>query len=105
MTRETHIKLLLQHLDKLLAEAEKRTAGRWKAKNFSVLLNDSEYLSILESWTTTAEDAIFIASCAGNAEAGWRATRAIASWILATDAQSSLLTDSILESWPIELLQ
>lgn len=70
-----HLKLIDAHLERLLAIAEKRTPGEW-------LINQTQPTTICcgnrEPWPAykNAEpDAAFIASCSGNAEAGWRAAR------------------------------
>lgn len=81
MTTQEKLQRIKSRCQELLAIAEKRTQGKWKARNFSVLLEESEYLSVLNNWTFASEDASFIASCAGSAEAGWRATiAAINDW-------------------------
>ena len=80
----------------LLALAEKRTPGKWDADG------ELKYMG---------DDGIFIAACAGPAEAGWRAT------IAAIDAlnichESSDFDDmnawsgleAIIAAWPDELL-
>lgn len=81
-TTTEHLNLILAHLDKLLATAEKRTPGEWVVG--WNMIGDGISKSICNApmkneQTTTLEwvsDKQFIASCAGNAEAGWRATRA-----------------------------
>lgn len=86
-----HLRLLKAHLESLLATAEKRTPGEWENDTGSVLawcLKDTPnsrrhidggfYLIVAES----DNDATFIASCAGNAEAGWKSTlKAIDDWL------------------------
>lgn len=70
------------HLANLLSTAEKRTPGEWKAESSRAYCTDetvthnvvgppSDFMYLQE-----LPDAAFIAACAGNAEAGWRATRA-----------------------------
>jgi hypothetical protein len=79
-----HLKRIDAHLEKLLAQAEKRTPGRWyRGKNRYVGVDE---LWIVEAWETNdlkgKPNATFIASCAGNAEAGWKAIRAAITRIL-----------------------
>lgn len=69
-----HLRAISDFLTKLLSDAEKRTPGRWHMSNSSayhVASRDGDISS-----TNLVPDTVFIASCAGNAEAGWRATRA-----------------------------
>lgn len=61
----------------LLAIAEKRTPGEWEAEGNTVWRHDTERESSSICDTVSHahwSDAAFIASCAGPAEAGWRAT-------------------------------
>jgi hypothetical protein len=71
-----HLKLIDTHLERLLAIAEKRTPGEWKEGNGAVWhdCNNESQNEVCEF--VSPQNAAFIASCAGNAEAGWRATRA-----------------------------
>jgi hypothetical protein len=74
-----HLRRIDAHLASLLAIAEKRTPGEWEVDQSTTwdqargihpqIVQRNAYL--------TTEDAAFIASCAGNAEAGWKATRAV----------------------------
>lgn len=138
-----HLRILDAHLDRLLETAKTRTPGRWKVKEHS--WQDSSIWSPSTGKTTailsieddeeSAEDegllrdanAAFIASCAGNAEAGWRSTKAAitalthfqsvdlspcngGSCMVATDAEDALesftnaFAESILTAWPLELI-
>lgn len=111
-----HLKLIDAHLERLLAIAEKRTPGEWEVDQSTTwdqargihpqIVQRNAYL--------TAEDAAFIASCAGNAEAGWRATRAAIALLFAMcDGAHSINTviaaqkmgKSILAAFPLELIQ
>ena len=79
-----HLKRIDAHLANLLAIAEKRTPGEWEVDQSTTwdqargihpqIVQRNAYL--------TADDAAFIASCAGNAEAGWKATRAAIALLL-----------------------
>lgn len=76
MTRDEKLDAILAHCRELLALSEKRTTGKWKV----VQTNDGKEISNhRQSWVASSDDivalnATFIASCAGNAEAGWRST-------------------------------
>jgi len=86
-----HLRAILAHLDQLLAIAAKRTPGWWDTMGIAHsdclrLFSGNNYLGVVGS--SDAEklaiqnDAAFIASCANNAEAGWRSTKAaIADWL------------------------
>jgi hypothetical protein len=68
-----HLKLIDAHLEHLLAIAEKRTPGEWevdKAVTWDKAIAMQPCIFQRNAWTSD-EDAAFIASCAGNAEAGW----------------------------------
>lgn len=118
-----HLKLIDAHLDKLLALAAKRTAGVWRKEasraycvddefTYNVVGPPSDYMYLQEEG-----DASFIAACAGNAEAGWGATKGMIMLIFGYEELSKTLTtpltleavniarDSILESiliaWPL----
>jgi hypothetical protein len=81
-----HLRKIDAHLEKLLAQAEKRTSGRWVEDAcccYAFSQIDEQGLArgrpIVEC---SPSDVPFIASCAGNAEAGWKAIRAaIAGWL------------------------
>ena len=125
-----HLKLLDAHLGRLLETAKKRTPGEW-----NVSLSDNatphlytgdgswrdgpsgEFVAVMPAEISRSynsySNATYIASCAGNAEAGWISTKfAIAglqSVINMTEdpsirfcAESGLKT--ILSSWPLELI-
>jgi hypothetical protein len=66
----------------LLAIAEKRTPGKWKIENQDSGIETETFIAcgddcITNGWNldgSDMDDFTFIASCAGPAEAGWRAT-------------------------------
>lgn len=106
-----HLRLIDAHLDRLLETASKRTPGEWtvdenlhdggiRAPSDHVFLTREAYLD--------APDAAFIASCAGNAEAGWKSTQRIIkeAIFLESDApqEMSSILKILLEEWPIELI-
>lgn len=87
-----HLKLIDAHLERLLAIAEKRTPEEWRSGgglNLQMQSTGKIYIhpgiaAMFQSNLFAEEDATFIASCAGNAEAGWRATRAAIAEILSS---------------------
>lgn len=119
-----HLRILDAHLDRLLETAKTRTPGRWKVNEHS--WQDSSIWSPSTGKTTailsieddeeSAEDegllrdanAAYIASCAGNAEAGWKSTQRIIkeAIFLESDApqKMSSILKILLEEWPIELI-
>ncbi len=132
-----HLRLLLAHLDKLLDIAKERTPGEWKAFQAcgSICVGDLRQVTCIQDiekglhleilGKETEHDATFIASCAGNAEAGWRATREAIQSLLEIQAYSNQSPthidgicpygcdtpsiaekglESILSAWPIEML-
>lgn len=117
-----HLKLIDAHLERLLAIAEKRTPGEWvrpspqathltcaQSQNYGSLVCDFPDSS--PNCDQHGPDATFIASCAGNAEAGWRATRAAIAWLDRRGAMfglvesEQLLLESIFAAFPLESLK
>lgn len=121
-----HLNLIDARLDKLLALAVKRTAGEWRKEasraycaddevTYNVVGPPSDYMYLEEEG-----DADFIAACAGNAEAGWVATKGMVMLIFKYEELAKTITapltleaihiasDSILESiliaWPLTLV-
>ena len=106
-----------RHLHHLLADAEKRTPGRWetlkgsrhgcdvKAKTSPVAQCD------FNGDSEDTANATFIASCAENAEAGWRTSLAavrhcqliIDLGISKSTSTQNMIRD-LLAAWPEELL-
>ena len=113
-----HLKLIDAHLERLLAKAEKRTPGKWVAG--ATIIGNGVDTTVCEM-PSREKDSLawhdnihFIASCAGNAEAGWRATRAAIALLFAMcDGAHSINTviaaqkmgESILAAFPLELIQ
>ena len=139
MNTQEHLAAIVRHIDNLLAIAEKRTAGEWNPADedfplvYIPLPNAGlNAVSVLfEADWGTLEDASFIASCADNAEAGWRATKAAIEGVLAARSEAyqswvyisselrvragteeeygfpshlTQVVNAILAAWPIELL-
>ena len=129
MTPTEHLERIKQKCLANLAIAEKRTPGEWTATiaepNFSGhppadasvhAHGDMRGQVCGQSWN---HDAVYIAACAGAAEAGWRSTiaaieglRKIA-WVEAsgnrdhswTGEQAFVTLNAIIAAWPEELLK
>lgn len=123
MNREQHLDKIIAKLDSLIAGAKLRTPGRWEAFQRNEEIGTS-YCRI--TFTDRNSDSLhgycgesnatFIASCAGNAEAGWVSMRdKIASlkkifnsgpgeisWDIVEYAKNR--TNSIIAAWPEEML-
>lgn len=109
-----HLRLIDAHLAKLLAVAEKRTPGEWEHCQQNVWLdNEGSWITCPNLYANAHHNATFIASCAGNAEAGWKATRAAIaghlkasvddSWAVSLVASEVL--EAILAAFPLELVK
>lgn len=84
-----HLRRINAHLANLLATAEKRTPGEWSHQPYDSAGESTAVVSkgfkdgvgrtvaLSPHYGNFSQDAAFIASCAGNAEAGWKATRAV----------------------------
>jgi hypothetical protein len=112
MNTQEHLNQIKAKCQELLAIAEKRTAGEWEADGIFVDCLDID--ECVASATTVDEDATFIASCAGAAEAGWKATIAAIDELTALNDESCLYDGhegqhthrlrKIIAAWPQELL-
>jgi len=122
-TQLDHLKLIDAHLERLIGIASKRTPGEWEltyeggngGASFPRIIDPGDCAA--SAAEVSIEDAFFIAACAGNAEAGWRATRAAIataldceSWdcmikemYIRQDAEAIL--ESILAAFPLETLK
>lgn len=118
-----HLNLIDAHLERLLANARKRTPGEWTIKTQQRELGQSGEFEteawiapddaskcVTNGWNLEDEDEdnfAFIASCAGNAEAGWRVTRKVINWIFLTKdtLANTYEIDAILSAFPLELIQ
>ena len=90
-TQLSRLRAIDAHLAKLLDIAAKRTPGEWESlgiehSNCLRLFAGNNYLGAIGNSdaerAAIQDDAAFITSCAGNAEAGWKATRAAIAEIL-----------------------
>jgi len=121
-TQLDHLRLLKTHLESLLETAKKRTPGKWTVdKNLhdGGIRAPSDHVFLTREAYLDAPDADFIASCAGNAEAGWQSTLTAVSGLsemarmidssvpeyegCGRDAVAHL--EKILAAWPIENLR
>lgn len=87
----SHLRAIDAHLAKLLEQAKKRTPGEWTLgdennSHYEVCIGDAvasierqdRYgLHMVFSREEMRANGGFIIACAGNAEAGWKATRAV----------------------------
>ena len=115
-TQLDHLRLIDAHLERLLDIAAKRTPGEWKVNNpqsRTIRSNQEQSLATMSDDSSKwHHNAAYIASCAGNAEAGWKATRAaIAGYLKASIDDSwavslvaSEVLESILAAFPLETL-
>lgn len=125
MSRDEHLDKILAKLDSLIAGAKLRTPGRWYCRfnghYHEIQTEDVEYAPAVAFTCPMPEresNATFIASCAGNAEAGWVATRAAIVALVnhksfldsvnptpcKADAKLLSTLDSIIAAWPEEIL-
>lgn len=112
MTTTEHLQRIRARCVELLAIAEKRTPGEWKQgddNHESIIIKGTGEHCYPLRWNNGQgpDDARFIASCAGSAEAGWRSTIAAIDGILSrsfTPESSSFLERAILAAWPVETL-
>jgi len=116
MDTEEHLKKIVAKCKSLLAGAEKRTLGEWYASHNKSAVYTHHYPKNNQVAYTGFPngDASFIASCAGPAEAGWRATIAAIEGLTLTckgfkfpdedrpDAWNAI--QAIIAAWPDELL-
>lgn len=119
-----HLKLIDAHLERLLAIAAKRTAGEWTHQVSSsdpnrALVNLRHANGVVATFATRSGDLNleFAAFCAGNAEAGWRATRAVIATALNQESWDYMIKQmyirqdaeeilkAILAAFPLELIQ
>lgn len=108
-TNQEKLQLIKAKCQELLTVAEKRTPGKWDtlgvANSDSLrLFAKNHYLGSLGNSDSSKLDnqtnSIFIASCAGPAEAGWKATIETIDWLLEMKSfnKLSLLNGGSLEA-------
>jgi hypothetical protein len=107
MNQQEHIQRIRARCVELLALAEKRTEGRWEHWECATA---NIYVGDHSIFANNYDDAIFIASCAGPAEAGWKATIAAIDLMFAMHGLAGIdiyaldATGDIIAAWPEELL-
>lgn len=135
MTSEEHLIKIVTKCRQLLVGAERRTEGKWihyyedgsvgsvVTPDLDAVAQTQERVDVMNQRGRLAQvgqrnnNAAFVASCAGPAEAGWRTTIANCEFIIAYnkisfgwdgDCGASRLVDDlesrIIASWPEELL-
>ena len=119
-TQLSHLRAIDAHLKHLLEDiAAKRTPGEWFSDSAeyscAVILEHDIGRPITVMNPVAAldkgkeQDATFIASCAGKAEAGWKATRSTIDWLIHMHKHGEGwrnvgLVDDILAAFPLESL-
>lgn len=132
MTTEEHLKKIKAKCEELLASAEKRTPGKWSVfcspgERPGVESGDTNISVVIIGIEADENDdggvrgrtkdeafgnATFISSCAGPAEAGWRATIAAVDALArlskfcsnGCDVAANDAINAIIAAWPEELL-
>lgn len=105
MDKIEHLKRIRAKCVELLEIAEKRTPGQWQFDDRCI--TDNKGIIARTSTGNAHEDApnaAFIASCAGAAEAGWKATAAAVDDIIRRGHEQSQLASQYIAAWPEELL-
>lgn len=124
MTTDEHLDMIVKRCTELLAIAEKRTPGGWCNDPLGtqcigdISTVDATPIAQAQSrqpLRTPSPDherianSVFIASCAGSAEAGWKATISAIETAKYFRAANPLtceqILNDILAAWPIELLK
>jgi hypothetical protein len=105
-----HLRKIDAHLEKLLSQAEKRTPGRWEFRGGDIFGNIWAGIRVICGCPVARgrENATFIASCAGNTEAGWKATRAAIAaveYYSIIDENLEIMVEAILAAFPLELIE
>ncbi len=108
MTTTEHLQLIKKECERLLALSEKRTQGEWKYDGCSYKIGNVRHMLRNDGFGCTHADAIYIAACAGRAEAGWRSTIASVDAMMHDIEHMARLNftmlNALLDAWPIELL-
>lgn len=125
-----HLRVIDAHLASLLAIAAKRTPGVWEPyENIGFKDTDIQRIGVTPkgngsdvvasnmiglSMDDCRCNAAFIAACSGNAEAGWKATRAAIAGLLESaedmnrqcgcDDTQQIYLERIIAAFPLELL-
>lgn len=109
-----HLRKIDTHLEKLLLKATHRTTGLWNfdsSKEATIITSTNQVVVMTGDigGFLCDDDGEFVASCAGNAEAGWLATRTTIAVILSlTTPDEPAAIDSIngiLSAFPLSLIE
>jgi hypothetical protein len=113
MSTQEHLDLIIEHCEKNLEIAKKRTPGKWhKTPKCNVQKGTIMVAECHETFDgEIGGNASYIAACSRSAEAGWRATIALCNlmmWLLTEpitlDSDDETALNELLESFPIESL-
>lgn len=134
MNTTEHLNSIVAKCRELLANAEKRTPGEWKAGVTQYSRRRPHFVAPITTnkcdphvantydgpskAKSVSNNATFIASCAGNAEAGWKSTIAAVEIALTLSSQHEAVGHllnppnpaapfivALLEAWPEHLLK
>lgn len=107
MTQQEHLNRIRARCVELLEIAEKRTPGAWDGVESEGDYFGDTLIGLGSAYEGWQNDVAFIASCAGAAEAGWKATIAAIDGIEEMDESTyiyNFIASNIIASWPAELL-
>jgi len=102
MNTTEKLQLIRAKCVELLAIAEKRTPGEWVCGgryDLDYVHNQDDAFCVMST-----HNALFIASCVGHAEAGWRSTIALIDHIVRHEFTGGNIESTILSAWPDQLL-
>ena len=113
----THLNRIRARCVELLEIAKKRTPGEWNGVESEGDYFGDTLIGLGATYEGWQDDVAFVTSCAGAAEAGWRATIAAIDdsvWQPAPEGcchpdnpwgvENTALIQQIIASWPLELL-
>ena len=109
MTQQEHLAKVRAKCVELLEIASKRTQGKWETHNhpdgYPIGVGGSEFCgSESVCYLNASANSNFIATCAGPAEAGWKATIAAIDLVLLLELEEGDTAKTILAAWPEELI-
>ena len=110
MNQHEHMKRIRARCVELLENGKKRTQGRWESDNWDTTIQTDDQIVAVATTSNRENDSPFIASCAGPAEAGWKATIAAIDLMFAMHGLAGIdihaldATGAIIAAWPEELL-
>lgn len=109
MTTTDHLSRIRAKCVELLEIASKRTQGKWETHNHPdgdpIGVGGSDFCgSPLVCYLNASSNSNFVASCAGSAEAGWKATIAAIDLVTCFRIEDGESAETIIKAWPEELL-